>query len=63
MPSKNPMIGVRVKPELYFKIRAKAESEGRPLSNFVAWCLADYFAKLPQEKRPRRTNGSTATAA
>jgi hypothetical protein len=62
MPSKNPMIGVRVKPELYFKIRAKAESEGRALSNFVAKCLADHFATQPPAKRPRRTNGSTANA-
>jgi len=61
MPSRNPMIGVRVKPELYFKIRARAEAEGRPLSNFVAKCLSDYFAAQPQPRRVKR-NGSAASA-
>lgn len=35
MSSQNPVIAVRVPPELYSRVQAAAHSEGRSLSNFV----------------------------
>ena len=35
MSSQNPVIAVRVPPDLYTRIQAAAHSEGRSLSNFV----------------------------
>lgn len=39
MPSRLPVIGVRLEPELYRRVEAVARAEGRSLSNYVSWLL------------------------
>lgn len=35
MPSKNPLIGVRLEPALFARVEAIAQAQGRSLANFV----------------------------
>ena len=43
MPSKEPVIAVRLSAELYEKVKAVAERERRSVSNFVALFLEDHL--------------------
>jgi hypothetical protein len=61
MSSQNPVIAVRMPPELYARIQAAAHSEGRSLSNFVVHRLRQALP-LPSGAfppgHPRREAGS-----
>jgi hypothetical protein len=47
MPSKNPVIAVRLDPALYSAVEAMAAQQGRSLSNFVAQQLRTAVVVAP----------------
>lgn len=54
--SKQRMIGVRVEPELYARVVACAERDGRSITNFVRWHLAAICGAEQTLKRRRNKN-------
>ena len=49
MSSENPVIAVRLPPEVYKRVQVAAGVEGRSLSNFAARALAIYLAHPPEQ--------------
>lgn len=47
MPSKNPVIALRLEPALYARVEAISAQQGRSLSNFVAQHLRLALASTP----------------
>lgn len=63
MPSKLPMIGVRVKPTLYARLRVLARADARSVSNFVARHLAEHFNGGASSKRRHSKKDFTQPSA
>lgn len=57
MPSENPVIAVRLPPEIYARIESAAKAEGRSLSNFVGQILVEMVQRAGVVGLPRTAAG------